>query len=298
MATDIHYPPDRFAICASPDPTPRPPTRFKMPPGAVDTHAHVIGPAPYIESRMYTPSPATAEQYLRMLDAVGTTYGVLIQVSVHGNDNSVMLDCLKANSQRLRGVAMAPYDLPDQDLQRLRDAGVTGLRMNAAAGNVALANLDRYEAICAELGWHLQFITTAAQLGEIAPRLTKLRVPAVIDHMGHFSVSDGANSPTMRLMLSLVSDGAWVKLSGAFRVSTTPPYTDTVPFARALINAAPDRCVWGSDWPHIAFTGKMPNVGELLDLLADWAPDEIQRRRILVDNPHRLYGFDPNASAT
>lgn len=292
MSADVQYPTDRLSLCAPPDPTPRRPTRFPMPAGAVDTHAHIIGPPPYVEDRFYTPPPASGEQYLQMLDAVGMTYGVLVQISVHGSDNSVMLECLKQHPHRLRGVAVAPHDLPESGWRTLREAGVTGLRLNAVAGGgVGLANLDRYEAICEELGWHLQFITNAAQLVEVAPRLAKLRVPAVIDHMGHFSVSEGAESASMRLMIGLVSDGAWVKLSGAFRISTTPPYTDTVPFARALIEAGPGRCVWGSDWPHIAFTGKMPNVGGLLDLLADWAPDDIQRHRILVDNPHKLYGF-------
>jgi len=291
---DIHYPENRFSLCAPPDPCPQAPTRFEVPQGAVDTHAHIIGPPPYVENRMYTPPEATPEAYLSMLDAVRMAYGVLIQISVHGYDNSFMVDCLKKHPGRLRGIVMVPDDLPEQGWRQLVDAGVTGIRLNAVAAG-GIKNLDGYEAICRELGWHLQFVTTAAQLSELAPLVGKLQVPSVIDHMGHFSISDGANIESRKLMVNLVRDGAWVKLSGAFRISTHPPYADTASYARELIEAGPDRCVWGSDWPHIAFTGSMLNVGNLLDLLPDWAPDPAMRDRILVHNAQRLYGF-PSAA--
>lgn len=283
---------DRFAICPAPDAHPRPPSRFAMPKGAVDAHTHFIGTPPYVEDRSYTPWATPAEDYLAMLDTVGIGYGVLVQVSVHGTDNSLMLDFMKQHPQRFRGVAVAPHDLSAREWQSLRDGGITGLRLNAlAGGGIGLQHLDRYEEICEELGWHLQFMTSPSQLASVATRLSKLRVPAVIDHMGAFPASEGSDSPNMRLMLNLLSDGAWVKLSGAFRLSDAAHYADTVPIARALIEAAPNRCVWGSDWPHVAFYSRMPNVGDLLDLLADWAPDDEQRRRILVDNAHALYGF-------
>jgi predicted TIM-barrel fold metal-dependent hydrolase len=110
--------------------------------------------------------------------------------------------------------------------------------------------------------------------------------------MGHFDVDAGPQAPGWKLMMQLVADGAWVKLSGAYRLSKTPPYGDTIPFARSLIEVAPDRCVWGSDWPHVGFWGPMPNVGDLLDVLADWAPEPATREAILVTNPQRLYGFN------
>ena len=111
--------------------------------------------------------------------------------------------------------------------------------------------------------------------------------------MGLFPAAEGIDSEGGRTVLSLVRDGAWVKLSGAYRLAASPPYAETTPLARALFEAAPDRCVWGSDWPHVAQWGVMPNVGDLLDLLADWLPDDAARRRVLVDNPRRLYGFEP-----
>ncbi len=282
---------DPKELCPPPDPNPRPPTRFVLPRGAVDTHAHVIG-ADYIDGRSYTPSPASGADYIRMLDAVGMTHGVLVQVSVHGTDNGVMLDVLHEHRERLRGVAVAPVDLDDAGWRALHDAGVRGLRLlTIAGGGVGLDDLQRYGSIAEELGWHLQFFTDARKLAGVAPELAKLKVPFILDHMGNFQAADGLASEAAQTVLGLVRDGGWVKLSGAFRLSSAPDYADVTPMARALIEAAPDRCVWGSDWPHVGFWGRMPNVGELLDLVADWAPDEATRHAIFVDNPKRLYGF-------
>jgi 2-pyrone-4,6-dicarboxylate lactonase len=139
-------------------------------------------------------------------------------------------------------------------------------------GGIGFERIDRYEAICAEMGWHLQILSTTRELERIASRLSKLTVPFVLDHMGGPAVKDGLDAPGWKLMLSLVADGAWTKSAGAYRLSSEPSYTDAIPFARSLIQTAPDRCVWGSDWPQVGFWGPMPNVGTLLDLLADWAP--------------------------
>ena len=284
--------------CPGPDPNPRHPTRFAMPVGAVDTHAHVIGlppEYPFVDGRAYTPPAAPPSAYLAMLDSVGTTYGVLIQVSVHGTDNRLMLQTVRANRQRLRGIAVAPLGLPDKAWREMKEAGVVGLRLNVLfGGGIGLEKLADYGALCRELGWHLQLLVGTPHLPPIAARLGKLPVPFVVDHMGHPSAADGVDDPGFQTLISLVRDGGWVKLSGAFRITAEgPPYRDTIPLARALHQAAPDRCVWGSDWPHVATwpPKPMPNVGELLDLLAQWVPDEAARRRVLVDNPARLYGF-------
>ena len=288
--------PDPAPPCPPPDPAPHGPTRYAVPPGAVDTHAHVIGapPAhPFVEGRSYTPPEATPTAYLHMLDATGMTYGVLVQVSVHGTDNRLLVQILRAHPARLRGVAVAPLGLPDREYAALRDAGVTGLRLNVLyGGGIGFEDVERYGALCRGWGWHLQFLLDARALPPLAPRLSRLPVPVVVDHMGHFPTSAGPDDPGFRTLVSLVRDGAWVKLSGAYRLSVEgPPYRDTVPFARALHAAAPDRCVWGSDWPHVSHRGRMMNVGELLDLLAEWVPDEDARRRVLAENPVRLYGF-------
>ena len=282
---------DLLDIDPPPDADPHPPRHFTLPAGAVDTHAHVIGTR-YIDERSYTPHPAPASAYLRMLDATGMTYGVLIQVSVHGTVNRLLVETLRDNPRRLRGVAVTPPDLGDGGWRELKEAGVVGLRLNTTTGGgVGGAGPDRYEAICAGLGWHLQFLVEPGKLPALAGQVSRLRVPAVFDHMGYLDPSVGMGNEAQTLV-QLVRDGAWVKLSGGFRNSRqAPPYADTVPIARALVEAAPERCVWGSDWPHLSFRGTMPNTGDLLDLLAEWAPDEKIRNAILVDNPHRLYGF-------
>ncbi len=283
--------------CPGPDPQPRRPARFTLPPGAVDTHAHVIGAPPghsFDPARSYTPPAAPLDAYLHMLDAVGMSHGVLVQVSVHGTDNRLLVQALRACPARLRGIAVAPLGLPDRAYAALQEAGVVGLRLNVLfGGGIGLARIEEYGALCRELGWHLQFLLDARALPELAPRLGRLPVPYVIDHMGHIPVSAGLHEPGFQALLSLMQGGAcWVKLSGAYRMSQAGlPCQDTTPFARALLAAGPGRCVWGSDWPHVATYGPMPNVGDLLDLLADWAPDPAQRQAVLVDNPSLLYGF-------
>lgn len=283
---------DRLEVDPAPCQAPAAPKSFPMPAGAVDTHAHVIGNS-YIEARSYTPRPAPERAYLEMLDAVGFDHGVLVQVSVHGTDNSLMLRTLQAHRQRLRGIAVIPADLPEPELLRLKEAGVVGLRLNTTTGGgVGVADLDRYDALCAELGWHLQFLVEPGQLLPLAARVAKLRVPAIFDHMGYVHAGPGMEEAAATL-LAMVGDGAWVKLSGGFRLSRAgPPYDDTVAFTRALAAAGPDRCLWGSDWPHVSFRGEMPNPGDLLDLLASALPDRQALEAVLVGNPHRLYGFD------
>lgn len=282
--------------CPGPQPHQSGPTRFKVPRGAVDTHAHVIGlppDYPFMPERSYTPPEATARDYIAMLDATGMTYGVLTQVSVHGTDNRLMVDALRANRQRLRGIAVIPLDCPDPDKNALKEAGVVGLRINVLyGGGIGFEQVESYASLCREMGWHLQFLIDARQLPELAPRLSKLPVPFLIDHMGHFPTTCGVDNEGFKTLLALVRDGAWVRLSGAYRNTVEgPPYRDTIPFAHRLVAAAPDRCVWGSDWPHVANWGVMMGVSDLLDLLADWVPDETLRNRILVDNPQRLFGF-------
>lgn len=275
----------------APDDSPRPPASFSLPAGAVDAHAHVIG-THWITERSYTPHPAPPEAYLRMLDRTGMTYGVLVQVSVHGTDNTLMRDTVAANRHRLRGIAVIPHDLGETGLRSLDDAGVVGLRLNTTTGGgVGLGALAEYEAICMEMGWHLQFLVNAPQLPSLAPQISKLRVPAVFDHMGYVS-PDLAGTDAGQTLLHMVRDGAWVKLSGGFRISLSdPPYQDVIPYARALAEAAPTRCVWGSDWPHVSFRKTMPNTGDLLDLLGQCVPDAAVRDAILAGNAQRLYGF-------
>lgn len=285
-----------------PDPKIDPPRRIVVPPGAVDCHCHVIGlpPAyPLVAERAYTVPAAPPERYLALLDALGMTHGVLIQVSVHGTDNTLMVEALKANPWRLRGIAVVDTDVSDADLRRLADAGVVGLRLNVLfGGGIGFDALETLTHRIAPLGWHLQFLLDARILPELEPRLRKLPVPFVIDHMGHMPASLGVEEPGFRTLVRLLEEtDCWVKLSGAYRVTATGrPYADTVPIARALVAARPDRLVWGTDWPHVAMPDPLPKPGELLDLLADWLPDEAQRNAVLTTNAHRLYGFGDAAA--
>ncbi|MQB12372.1 GntR family transcriptional regulator [Agrobacterium sp. ICMP 6402] len=286
--------------CPSPDGITRPAQRLKLPVGAVDCHAHVIGSAPdfpLIENRSYTPVPVSSQDYLAMLSASSVTFGVLVQISVHGNDNQYMQQALRAAPGRLRGIAVIGPQPTERECNQLADDGVVGLRINAMfRGGASVSKLERYADICRDRGWHLQLLVDGNDIAEVGQTVSRLRVPVVFDHMGHPNVEVGLEGQGFKTLLGLVRDGAWVKLSGAYRFSQTlAPYDDVLPFARALYAAAPERCLWGSDWPHVAHWGPMMNVGDLLDALADWLPEEKQQIQVLTTNPQRLYGF---ASAT
>lgn len=284
-------------LCPGPAPVQTRPSAFEMPTGAVDAHAHVIGEPPrhpWMPDRAYTPQPATPEAYLKMLDDTGSQYGVLVQVSVHGQDNTLMLDTMRANRERLRGVVVPALGLPDEQYQAMKDAGTVGLRLNVLhnGGGASLAQLTEYDALARDWGWHMQFLLDGRELPALGDRFAKLQSTIVIDHMGHLPAAEAVGSAGFQQVLALVRDGAWVKVSGAYRVSAEePPYRDTVAYAQALIEAAPERCVWGSDWPHVSTWTTMPTVAQLLDTLALWAPDPATRTAILTTNAHKLYGF-------
>ena len=282
--------------CPAPDPHPSGPTRYAVPAGAIDTHAHVIGRPPdhpFVPDRSYTPPAAPARTYRAMLDATGMAHGVLVQVSVHGTDNRLLLETLATEPGRLRGIAVIPLGLPERDLLAMKAAGIVGLRLNVLyGGGIDFDQVEAYGALAREMGWHLQFLIDARSLPPLAQRLSRLPVPFVVDHMGHMPTAAGLSDPGFSTLVALVRDGAWVKLSGAFRTSVAgAPYADTIPFARALNDAAPERCLWGSDWPHVAAWDGPPKLATLLDLIADWVPDEARRRRLFVENPRALYGF-------
>jgi predicted TIM-barrel fold metal-dependent hydrolase len=269
-----------------------------VPKGAVDTQAHVIGVPPeypYVAQRSYTPHEASLAHYLEMLDAAGMTYGVLIQVSVHGTDNRLTLDALRAQSKRLKGIAVAPLGLKDAAYRAMKEAGIVGLRLNVLyGGGIGFDKVADYGKLCAEMGWHMQFLTRPDVLRENKHHLAKLPVPFVVDHMGHVDARKGVGDPDFQVLVGLVRDGCWVKLSGSYRmIDTGPRYPEVTPFAQALFAAAPDRCLWGSDWPHVANYGPMPTVGDLVDLMADWVPSKDDQYKVFVTNPHRLYGFPP-----
>jgi len=282
-------------ICLAPKRVFEPPA-FVVPDDACDCHAHVIavGDAryPLVADRSYAPQPASPRDYLDMLDRLGMRRGVLVQVSVHGTDNRYMLAVLRGHGERLRGVAVADPAVGDAELSEMHAAGVRGLRINTLfGGGVGLETLQRLAARIAPLGWHMQLLIDIRTLPALLPQLRALPCPCVVDHFGHQPAGLGPDSPGFQALLELVSGhGWWVKLSGAYRISAMPGHDDVLPLARRLAAAAPDRLVWGSDWPHVA-VAPMPDTGHLLNLLARWVPDADTRRRILVDNPAILYQF-------
>ena len=283
--------------CLGPDPNPRPP-RFRVPPGATDTHAHVIA-APeiyaYVPERSYTPPPAPVEAYRAMHRTLGIERAVIVQPSVHGTDNRVTVAAIRDYGAAARGVAVVAEGVADRELAWLDEGGIRGLRLNVLfGGGVGLGALEPLAERIADRGWHIQLLLDVSRdLVDLAPRIRRLAVPVVVDHMGYMNVAKGLDHPGFQTLLDLVGEGhAWVKLLGNYRVSAAGPrYQDAVPYARALIAAGPDRMVWGTDWPHPALTEYMPNDGDLMDALDDYAPDADLKRAILVDNPARLYGF-------
>jgi len=286
------------ADCAGPDPRPRPPG-IPLPAGACDSHAHVFGPAArfaYAARRSYTPPDAPVESFLAMLDAVGLGRGCLVQPSVYGDDNACLLDALARSGGRLRGVVVAdPRRLGDATVADWTAKGVRGIRINMVTPDgLPLREMEGMAARLAEIGWHLDLITdTCERLVELESRLRALPCALLIEQMGRVKGGMPVSTPGFQALLRLLAERrAWVKLSHAYHVSTAgPPYADTLPLARACLAAAPERAVWGSDWPHPMLHGPMPNDGALLDLLAEWVPDAAQRHAVLVENPARLYGF-------
>jgi len=272
------------------------PFALVVPDGAVDTHAHVIDTDRLVKDRSYTPPPATGEQYVQMLNETGMTYGVLIQVSVNGQDNQPMLKVLEKYPKRLRGVAVPLLGQNDAYYQNMLDHGVVGIRVNVmfAGGGLELSNLEECDALARDWGWHVQLLLDGNDLPALMPRLLKMQSDIVIDHMGFLKTSVGLESPGFSALESIVRERAWVKVSGFYRLSQmVPSYEDAIPYAKRLIAAAPDRCIWGSDWPHVATWGSMPNINHLLAALGESAPSEEMRKKILCTNPQHLYGFEP-----
>jgi predicted TIM-barrel fold metal-dependent hydrolase len=292
---------DKAPYCAAADPRPHEPQLLLMPDFACDCHAHVFGPVeqyPYAAERMYTPPDALPRQYRRMLDKLGVGRAVLVQPSAYGTDNSAMLDALAADPERLRGVAVAADDISDAELESMNAAGVRGLRCNVVDIREGKARLpfkklrelaERIEVF----GWHLEFLMHVDEYPVLDRDLDGFPVDLVFAHMGFMRAERGVDNAGFRSLLTLVDHGrAWVKLSAPYRVTTSAlPYPEVVPFARALVDAAPDRVLWGTDWPHVMLKGKMPNDGDLADLLQQWVPNGELRRRVLVANPAKLYGF-------
>ena len=293
-------PDNQAPLCAAPDPAPRQP-HLRLPSLSCDTHAHICGPAArydYSAQRIYTPPDALYPDYRAMLDTQGIARAVLVQPSVYGSDNTVLLQALAQDPTRLRGVAVIEADTPLTELQRMHALGVRGVRCNIVdvkegKGRLPLAHLQALARTIAPLGWHLEFLMHVDEYPQLDELLEDFPVDVVFGHLGYMATGKGVEAPGFQALLRLLRGGrAWVKLTGPYRISGSPmPYADVSAFAHALTEAAPQRIVWGSDWPHVMVKGAMPNDGDLCDLLSDWVSDPVLRHQVLVDNPAWLYGF-------
>jgi predicted TIM-barrel fold metal-dependent hydrolase len=269
-----------------------------VPAGACDCHAHIFDGArhPYQATRGYTPPDNPVERLLALHDTLGIDRGVVVQASVHGIDNRAVLDAVSAYPDRLRAVVAVTEEVTDSELARMHQAGVRGIRVNLVdRGGMPFRSLDALAHMgkrIRDFGWHVELLVHVEAAPELRGIMVSLGVPVVVGHVGYTKVTAGLDHPGYREFLAMLRDGlGWVKLTAPYRISAQErlPYGDVTPFVRAVLAAAPDRIVWGTDWPHVMVTRPMPNDGDLVDLLATWVPDAAVRQRILVDNATRLY---------
>jgi 2-pyrone-4,6-dicarboxylate lactonase len=271
---------------------------FKPPPLACDSHCHVFGPGtkfPYDPKAAYTPEDAPFEALQELHRRLGIERAVIVHASCHGSDMRVTLDAIARSGGRYRGTAIIDEAYTEKDFQRMHDGGIRGVRFNFVKHLGGRPDMGFFNKTIQRLqffGWHLILHLDAQDLVELESTFRQLPVPFVIDHMGRVKAADGLEQPPFKILLDVMRlENAWVKICGAERVSSNgPPFTDAVPFARALVEAAPDRVLWGTDWPHPNVKW-MPDDAALVDLFPLMVPELELQRRILVENPASLYGF-------
>ena len=280
--------------------------RLTLPAGAVDAHCHVFGPGdvfPYAPERKYTPCDASKQQLFALRDHLGFARNVIVQATCHGADNRALVDALQSAGKLARGVATVKRDISHEELQRLHEAGVRGVRFNFVKRLVDFTPKEELLEIAdkiAPLGWHIVVYFEAADLPELWDFFTHLPTTVVVDHMGRPDVSKPVDGEEFELFVKLMAEhpNIWSKLSCPERLSLTGPkalngeqhaYTDVVPFARRLMQQFPDRVLFGTDWPHPNLKDHMPDDGLLVDYLAQIATSPQELQQILVDNPMRLY---------
>ena len=270
---------------------------FLLPRGACDTHVHIWGPFdrfPLAKGAPYTPPERTSDDLLALHERLGVDRAVIVQTTVYKADNRAMLDGIARSNGRWRGVALIDESFDDAGFRALHEGGVRGVRFGFVkhlGGVPDLALVRRTAARIAPMGWHLVLHLDAGNIPEFLDFFGEFSLPVVVDHMGRVPVRDGLDQAPFRLLLELLKrPNWWVKVSGAERISETgPPFTDAIPFAQRLIAAAPDRVLWGTDWPHPNVRWE-PDEADLVDLLPRFA-DAAALQQVLVENPARLYGF-------
>ena len=293
--------PNNPPLCQAPDQVLKKPG-LVLDEHACDCHAHICGPAtlfPYSSKRIYTPPDALLPQYRALLNHLGIERAVLVQPSIYADDNRALLAALKVDPLHLRGITVVDWEISEQDLEKMHHAGVRGVRCNIvdlaeAKGVLPIMKLRYLADKIAPLGWHIEFLMHVNEFPDLDQTLRNFPVPVVLGHLGYLKTSLGLNDPGFQGLLSLMrEERAWVKLTGPYRISSQdrPPYSDTNPFAEALLRANSNQIVWGSDWPHVMVNGFMPNDADLLDLLSTWVPEPALRKQILSINSARLYQF-------
>ncbi len=279
-------------------PHPSKPT-WTLPPGAVDAHCHVFGPGarfPYAPERKYTPCDASKEHLWALRDYLGFERNVIVQATCHGADNRALVDALRSSNGRARGVATVTADVTDRQLRELDEAGVRGVRFNFVKRLVDTTPREVLAAIArrvAALDWHVVIYFEAADLVELHDFLAALPTVVVIDHMGRPDVTQAVDGPEFDRFVRLMREhtNVWSKVTCPERLSKAGPphYDDVVPFARRLVEEFPERVLWGTDWPHPNLKTHMPDDGRLVDYVPRIATTNLQRGRLLVENPMRLY---------
>ncbi len=278
-----------------PDPNPIKP-KYRLPPLACDAHCHIYGPAakfPFVPDGKYTPPDASFEQMRALHAHLGIERAVIVQPNPHGTDNRATLDGIARSNGAYRGVAVVAESITDAGLEALDKGGIRAIRFNFVrhlGGAPEIPVFERMVARIKPLGWHVVLHFDAQDVPVYSDLISRMPVPFVIDHMARVQAAGGLEQKPFRTLLGLMKNPlAWVKVSGAERVSSAgPPFHDAIPFAHALMEAAPERVLWGTDWPHPNVKW-IPNDGKLVDLFALFSNDEALRRRVLVENPARLY---------
>lgn len=273
-------------------------SRLELPSGAVDCHTHLFESRyPLSPNRGYNPPDSTLDDMLFMHSQIGIERVVFTQPSVYGTDNSAILDGMAALGDRARAIVAVDSTVTDAELADLDARGVRGIRLNLDNKGGMPVELDEVPQLgrrIADLGWHLEFLFPGPMLVELAALIRSVEAPVSIGHFAYMPASEGVSFPPFQLLVELVREGnTWIKLSGPNRlgVGDLPPWDEVVPMAHALIDANPDRMVWASDWPHPNKYEVQPNDADAIEQLERWAPDASMRKRILVDNPERLYRF-------
>ncbi len=289
---------DSIPDCLGPVPPSRP--NYNIPQGAWDTHFHILGPQsrfPYAPTRKYTPPDALLDDCVELHRTLGIERGWVVHANTHGFDNRVDLDAVQRSGGRYIAVVRLDKTATPEVCERLHTAGARGVRFAFNPQHGGTLDLEAFNHVltCIKpLGWFVELHFEGAALPDLESWLKSIPATIVIDHFGRIDTRLGVDQKPFKILSELARrDNVWVKFSGADRISRSgPPYTDVVPFARRLIEIAPDRIVWGSDWPHTGLfdARRVPDDGKLIDALAEFVPDETLRHRILVDNPNRLSG--------